>query len=107
MQVAIGSFFFLVERAKQRLVLFFQKGTAKNKKVFMAEKIINESSEKDIQVPIARLAYSVNEAASLLSISEISIYRLLKRGLLKSSSALRTKIISSEEISRFLRETSR
>jgi len=47
----------------------------------------------------------MREAAYALGVSYITVQRLVKRGLLKSSSALRTKVISREELERFLRET--
>jgi DNA-directed RNA polymerase specialized sigma24 family protein len=53
-----------------------------------------------------KLAYSLKETARLLGISYNSVYRLMQRGLLKSSSALRTKLISEKEILRFLSDTS-
>lgn len=52
-----------------------------------------------------RLAYSLKETAGLLGTSYISVWRLIRRGLLHPSRALRTPKISREEIERFLRET--
>jgi excisionase family DNA binding protein len=52
-----------------------------------------------------RLAYSLKETANLLGVSYASVNRLVQRGLLKSSRALRTKLISRKEIERFLAET--
>jgi excisionase family DNA binding protein len=57
--------------------------------------------------PLPKLAYSMREAAQVLGISYITVHRLLKRGLLRSSSALRTKVISHAEIERFLRSTTK
>jgi DNA-directed RNA polymerase specialized sigma24 family protein len=54
---------------------------------------------------VQRLAYSMSETAKLLGISYISVQRLLKRGLLRSSSALRHKVIAHSEIERFLRDS--
>jgi excisionase family DNA binding protein len=54
---------------------------------------------------LAKLAYSVKETAQLLGVSNKSVYRLIQRGLLKSSLALRHKRIPRTEIERFLRET--
>lgn len=54
---------------------------------------------------LPRLAFSVREAAKILGISPISVYRLLARGLLRSSSALRHKVIPASEIERFLKAT--
>jgi excisionase family DNA binding protein len=49
------------------------------------------------------VAYTVEEVAKLLKIPPKSVYRLLDRGLLKSSSALRHKRIPRSEIDRFLK----
>jgi excisionase family DNA binding protein len=49
----------------------------------------------------AHMSYSVKETAELLGISGGTVYRLLKLGLLRSSSALRTKVIPKSEIERF------
>jgi hypothetical protein len=56
-------------------------------------------------LPDHKLAYSMRECAVALGISYISVQRLLKRGLLKSSNALRTKIIPRTEIEKFLART--
>ena len=55
------------------------------------------------QVP--RLAYSLGETAEILGVSPATVRRLLLRGLLRSSNALRTKLIARKEIERFLVET--
>lgn len=47
----------------------------------------------------------MQEAAEVLGVSYMTVHRLLKRGLLKSSSALRHKLIPHSEIERFLRVT--
>lgn len=49
-----------------------------------------------------RMAYSMREAAAVIGVSYITMHRLLKRGLIKSSDALRTKIISRAELEKFL-----
>jgi excisionase family DNA binding protein len=53
-----------------------------------------------------RLAYTVKETAEILGISQQTVYRLLARGLLRCSLALRNKIIARSEIERFLKDTS-
>lgn len=53
----------------------------------------------------ARLAFSLKETAGLLGVSEKSVRRLLARGLLHSSNALRHRLIPRFEIERFLRDT--
>ena len=55
--------------------------------------------------PLPKLAYSPAEAAQVLGVCQETIYRLIKRGLLRSSSALRTKVIPHTEIQRFLANT--
>ena len=61
--------------------------------------------EADGRLP--RLAYTVKETAEILGISQATVYRLLYRGLLRSSLALRSKLIAKSEIERFLKDTSR
>lgn len=53
-----------------------------------------------------RLAFGVRETAQMLGISEKSVRRLIARGLLKPSKALRHHLIDQREILRFLAETS-
>jgi len=63
------------------------------------------TEQQCVQLP--RLAYTLKETAKILGISYITAWRLTKRGLLKASSALRTKIVSASEIERFLKSTSK
>ncbi|MGZ4963185.1 MAG: helix-turn-helix domain-containing protein [Limisphaerales bacterium] len=56
---------------------------------------------------VARLAFTMRETAEVLGVSYITVHRLLQRGLLRSSGAVRHKIIARTEIERFLKETSR
>jgi len=53
----------------------------------------------------ARVFFSVLEVSEMFGISPKSVYRLLKRGLLKSSSALRHKRISKDSIESFIATT--
>lgn len=55
--------------------------------------------------PPPRLAYSMREGAQAIGVSYITMHRLLKRGLIRSSSALRTKVIPKSELERFLKAT--
>ena len=55
--------------------------------------------------PLPKLAYSMRETAEILGVSYFTVHRLLKRGLLRSSSALRHKVIPHVEIERFLKAT--
>ncbi len=52
-----------------------------------------------------RLAYTMRETAEILGVSYITVHRLVKRGLLKNSKALRNIIIPVSEIERFLKDT--
>lgn len=56
---------------------------------------------------LPRLAFTMKETAEILGVSYITVHRLLQRGLLRSSKALRCKIVSRKEIERFLNETSK
>jgi len=68
------------------------------------------SQARSFQLPevdgkLPRLAFSVKETAEIVGISQATVYRLIYRGLLKSSLALRSKVIAKSEIERFLRDT--
>ena len=52
-----------------------------------------------------RVFYSVVEVAEMFSVNQKTVYRLLKRGLLKSSSALRHKRIPKSSIDEFVAKT--
>lgn len=54
---------------------------------------------------LPKLAYSMEETAQVLGVSYITVHRLIKRGLLRSSSALRHKLIPITEVERFLKST--
>jgi len=58
------------------------------------------------QPEVARLALSRKEAASALGVSVPTLDRLVQRGLLRPSRALRRPLLPVTEIERFLRETS-
>lgn len=63
------------------------------------------SKNEAINNPLPRLAYTMREAAEILGISYITVHRLLKRGHLRSSGAIRNKVIPRAEIERFLRDS--
>ena len=54
---------------------------------------------------LPRLAYTMRETAKILGVSYITVHRLLKRGKLRASDAIRNKVIPLTEIERFLRES--
>jgi predicted site-specific integrase-resolvase len=56
--------------------------------------------------PTNRLALNQKEAAKALGISQVTLWRLVKRGLIRPSLALRTPLYPISELERFLRETS-
>ena len=64
----------------------------------------NEEVKSD-KPPLPKLAYSMREAAEVIGVSYITMFRLLKRGLIKSSSACRHKLIPHRELERFLKDT--
>jgi excisionase family DNA binding protein len=54
---------------------------------------------------LPRLAFTMKETAEILGVSYITVHRLLKRGKLRASDAIRNKVIPKTEIERFLRES--
>jgi len=54
---------------------------------------------------LKRIFFSASEVAEMFGVSTKSVYRLIDRDLLKSSSALRHKRISQESIEQFIRIT--
>jgi hypothetical protein len=54
---------------------------------------------------VGRVFYSAAEVGEMFGISNKSVYRLLDRGLLKSSNALRHKRISRASIDEFIAKT--
>jgi len=52
---------------------------------------------------LPRLAFTMRETAHILGVSYITVHRLLKRGKLRASDAIRNKVIPRTEIERFLR----
>ncbi len=55
--------------------------------------------------PGLKMAHTITETAEMLGISTRSVHRLLNRGLLRASKALRKIIIPHVEIEKFLRDT--
>jgi hypothetical protein len=65
----------------------------------------NAQSSGSTSSGLPRLGFTMKETAAILNISYMSVFRLTKRGLLKPSNGLRTKIFSLQEIERYLRDT--
>jgi hypothetical protein len=63
-------------------------------------------SEERIVFEAPKLALTRVEAADALDVSPATLDRLVKRGLLRPSRALRRPLFSIAEIERFLRDTS-
>ena len=59
-------------------------------------------SPKTHQMDLDKEFFSTSEVAVKFGISPKSVYRLLDRGLLESSSALRTKLIPRASIEKFI-----
>ncbi|MCI0541132.1 MAG: helix-turn-helix domain-containing protein [Verrucomicrobiales bacterium] len=57
------------------------------------------------QTDLPRLAYSVAEAAQMLGVCEKTVRRLISRGLLRPSRALRHLLIPKKELEKFLENT--
>ena len=72
-----------------------------------AEAIMNNATNTPPQAinSAPRLAYTVQEVAEMLAVSPKTIYRLVDRGLLKSSKALRHLRITRQSIEAFLEAT--
>ena len=62
-------------------------------------------NQTESQTTLPRLAYTMRETAKILGVSYITVHRLLKRGKLRASDAVRNKVIPLTEIERFLRES--
>jgi Helix-turn-helix domain len=62
-------------------------------------------SEQHILFEAPKLALTRVEAADALDVSPATLDRLVKRGLLRPSRALRRPLFAIAEIERFLRET--
>ena len=64
------------------------------------------TSKTASSLPPEKLAYDFKSASAAISVSPRSVARLVKRGQLRVSKALRKKLISRDELLRFLAETS-
>ena len=59
--------------------------------------ILLDAKSDNASQPLPRLAYIMGETAKILGVSYITVHRLLKRGLLRSSQALRHKLIQPQK----------
>ncbi len=66
---------------------------------------MNADSLKPPAAVPPRLAYSLKETAAMLGVCDKSVRRLILRGLIRPSRALRHILIPKGEIERFLRDT--
>lgn len=65
----------------------------------------NQTTTSKPASPLPRLAYTMRETAAIIGVSYITVHRLLKRGKLRASDAIRNKVIPHTEIERFLKES--
>jgi hypothetical protein len=76
-----------------------------------AERQVGDATHKisrgklTLQVKLPKLLFTLKDTAEILSVSEKSVRRLLNRGQLKTSPALRTKLITRESIESFAKHT--
>jgi excisionase family DNA binding protein len=70
-----------------------------------ARTIMNTTAPPQSTQSSSRLAFSVQETALMLGVCDKSVRRLILRGLIRPSRALRHILIPKDEIDRFLRET--
>lgn len=74
-------------------------------RVEASESEATTSQNPTATAPLPRLAYTMRETAEILGVSYITVWRLLKRGKLRASDAIRNKIIARAEIERFLTDS--
>jgi hypothetical protein len=58
----------------------------------MVKQIMPDEKTDNVSQTLPRLAYTMQETADILGVSYITVHRLLKRGLLKSSTARATNL---------------
>ena len=63
------------------------------------------ATQNPTTTPLPRLAYTMRETAGIIGVSYITVHRLLKRGKLRASDAMRNKVIPLTEIERFLKDS--
>lgn len=68
---------------------------------------MSKTDQTKTPAPIAKLAYTREEAAQALGLHPITISRLTERGELRPSRATRRPLYSHDELQRFLRDTAR
>jgi len=54
------------------------------------------------EVEVQKLCYSVKDVSRMIGVAEKTVYRLLKRGLLKAPVALRHKKITAASLEAFI-----
>jgi hypothetical protein len=68
-------------------------------------KLLTQTNNQRTNYDLPKLLYNIKDTAEILSVSEKSVRRFLERGLLKTSLALRTKLITRESIEAFVKMT--
>jgi len=70
------------------------------------EQVVKPSLTQNERRPeLAKILFNIKDTAHILSVSEKSVRRFLKRGLLNTNPVLRTKLIHLESIQAFARMT--
>lgn len=74
----------------------------------VANKLLSESflsvdklPKEQPETPLPRLTYKVNEVATILGVSKMSVRRMLKNNQLRAVRSLRTPLIPFAELQRF------
>jgi excisionase family DNA binding protein len=81
------------------------KAKTSHQRVKASKREATTSQTTSVSNPPPRLVYSMRQAAEILGVSYITVHRLLKRGKLRASDAIRNKMIPHAEIERFLRDS--
>lgn len=76
-------------------------GTATAALKRFARATIHQMNLPKTKSPLPKLMFTVHETATMLSISEKTVYRLIQRGELKAPKAVRTKRITAASIEVF------
>jgi excisionase family DNA binding protein len=65
-----------------------------------------DTAPSAVVVPLSdRLAYTLKEAAALCGVSYVSVWRLVRRGKIRTCGALRHRLVAKTELEKFLTST--
>ena len=94
-----------IDRIARRVLALFAERLSASSAPSIPRDVAPAPTQSIPQLRTPKLAYTVHELAKELGMSPITIYRLDKRGLLKSSGATRRKIYSHTSVQEFLAKT--